>query len=91
MRVISQDEAMDIPYDIGYFIIESGKYKDTEYVCIKCNDTSFTYRIAEYTSKEKALKVMELMRTQYRTFTDTSRVKGMYAVFQFPQDDEVEI
>lgn len=93
MRVISQDGAMDIPYDIGYFTIENGKYKDTEYACIKCSDASFTYRMAEYTSKEKALKVMELMRTQYTKHYFTTKPFGFIPpkVFQFPQDSEVEV
>lgn len=65
MRVISQDGRIDIPYDDWCFSINSGKYEDVEYASINYYNAVESYKIAKYTSKEKALKAMEILREQY--------------------------
>lgn len=67
MRVISQDGTIDVPYDYFSLSIASGKYEDVEVACIYCHNLSSPNgtKLAEYSSREKALKVMELLREVY--------------------------
>ena len=67
MRVISQDGTIDIPYDYFSLTIASGRYEDVEVSCIFCNNLSSPLgtKLAEYSSKEKAQKVMEMLRKSY--------------------------
>ncbi len=67
MRVISQDGTVDIPYDYFSLSIASGKYKDVEVACIYCHNLSSPNgtKLAEYSSREKALKAAELLRKAY--------------------------
>lgn len=64
MRIISQDGTIDVPYEYVALVVSGGKYKDTEYACIYCHNVSAPHgtKLAEYSSKEKALKAMEMLR-----------------------------
>lgn len=62
MRVISQDGTMDFPYEISTFFI----YPRTEsIIAIQSAGDSEISIIARYSSKEKALKAMEMLRRAY--------------------------
>ena len=67
MRIISQDGTIDVPYDYFSLTIATGKYKDVEVACIYCHNLSSPKgtKLAEYSSKEKAEKSMEMLRTAY--------------------------
>lgn len=67
MRVISQDGTTDVPYEYISLVVSIGKCKDVEHVCIYCHNISAPHgtRLAEYSSKEKALKAMEMLREAY--------------------------
>ena len=67
MRVISQDGTIDVPYEIGSLTIAVGKYENVEHVVIFCYNysTSRGTKMAEYGSKEKAKKAMEMLRKAY--------------------------
>nr|DAF18721.1 MAG TPA: hypothetical protein [Caudoviricetes sp.] len=67
MRIISQDGTIDVPYNFFSVSIASGKYKDVEYGCIYCHNISALHgtKLAEYSSKEKALKAMEMLRDHH--------------------------
>ena len=67
MRVISQDGTMDVPYEISSFSMAVGKYENVEHAVIFCYNysTSIGTKIAEYCSKEKAKKAMEMLRIAY--------------------------
>lgn len=124
MRVISQDGTIDVPYDYFSLSIASGKYEDVEVACIYCRNLSSPNgtKLAKYSSREKALKVMELLRETYigmpivmqnvdvsedvakeferlkkcgimvRAENQPSKVDFINnAIFQFPQDDEIEV
>lgn len=67
MRVISQDGTMDVPYDYFSLSIASGKYEDVEVAFIYCHNLSSPNgtKLAKYSSREKALKAMELLRETY--------------------------
>ena len=124
MRVISQDGTIDVPCDYFSLSVAGGKYKDAEYACIYCHSISAPHgtRLAEYSSKAKALKAMEMLREAYtgmpivmqnvdvsedmakeferlkkcgvivRAENQPSKVDFINnAIFQFPQDDEIEV
>lgn len=67
MRVISQDGTIDVPYEISYLIMAVGKYEDVEHAAIYCRNSSTAMgtKMAEYSSKEKAKKAMEMLREAY--------------------------
>ena len=67
MRVISQDGTMDVPYEISSFSMAVGKYENVEHAVIFCYNysTSIGTKMAEYGSKEKAKKAMEMLRKAY--------------------------
>ena len=124
MRVISQDGTMDVPYEISSFSMAVGKYENVEHAVIFCYNysTSMGTKMAEYGSKEKAKKAMEMLRDAYigmpivmqnvdisedvaeeferlkkcgivvQTENQPSKVDFINnVVFQFPQDDEIEV
>lgn len=117
MRVISQDGTLDFPYELSTVrvyneIISMGM----------CKDDSCRSIIARYSTEEKALKAMEMLREVYvgmpivmqnvaisedvakeferlkkcgvlvNAENQPSKVDFISnAVFQFPQDDEIEV
>lgn len=124
MRVISQDGTIDVPYDYFSLSVASGKYEDVEVAYIYCHNLSSQNgtKLAEYSTKEKAIKAMEMLREAYtsmpivmqnvdvsedmakeferlkkcgvmvRAENQPSKVDFINnAVFQFPQDDEIEV
>lgn len=114
MRVISQNGTMDFPYDNSLVFLHESCIKGNTCVEIQlCGDTEIDIA-AEYSSKEKALKAMEMLRGRYRKLEvmkviasgtaeymekslATNEMIGQYNaycdmnVFQFPQDDEIEV
>lgn len=106
MRVISQDGTIDVPYEYISLVVSIGKCKDVEHVCIYCHNISAPHgtRLAEYSSKAKALKAMEMLREKYLSrmeldggydIVNKCYVQPNYwvlpKVFQFSQDDEIEV
>ena len=67
MRVISQDGTIDVPYDYFSLSVASGKYEDVEVAYIYCHNLSSPNgtKLAEYSTKEKAIKAMEMLREAY--------------------------
>lgn len=100
MRVISQDGTIDVPYDyfslsIAGAKIVSGMVEDRNVFSIFCHNLSSPNgtKLAEYSSKEKVLKAMEMLREAWINET-VEFGNGIYyrnIVFQFPQDDEIEV
>ncbi len=64
MRVISQDGTIDVPYDYFSLSLVGGKYKDVEVAYIYCHNLSSPNgtKLAKYSTKAKAIKVMEMLR-----------------------------
>lgn len=122
MRVISQDGTIDMPYE--EVIIQ--RFKSRIYFLNKnltgVESLSDDIQIAEYSTEEKAIKAMEMLRETYigmpivmqnvdisedvakeferlkkcgimvQTENQPSKVDFINnAVFQFPQDDEIEV
>lgn len=111
MRVVSQDGTMDFPYEISTIFI----YQRIENViAIQSAGDSEISIIVRYSSKEKVIKAMEMLREQYgklevmkvlasgtaeymeKALATDEMIKhyNTYCdmnVFQFPQDDEIEV
>ena len=97
MRVISQDGYTDIPYeDFVFGATDDWKIKVAKDVVYNTGQGKLRV-IAEYSSREKALKVMELLREAYLKFAQATNNDSFYAffdnpkVFRFPADDEVKV
>lgn len=110
MRVISQDGTIDTPYELSMIWIRE-KYGYSVMANMPNDDP---VELGKYLSREKALKVMEVLRKQYKAlevlkvlangteehmeksfkpdeFAEYNRAYRDMNVFQFPQDDEVEV
>lgn len=95
MRVISQDGTIDVTYEYISLVVSIKKCKDVEHVCIYCHNISAPHgtRLAEYSSKAKAIKAMEMLREAWINET-VEFEDGIYhrnIIFKFPQDDEIEV
>ena len=89
MRLISQDGEIDVPYEHGSLCI--GFIKGEEHIINTISYYNYSCqkgtKLAEYSSKEKALTVMEMIRNLY---LETVHYRTRPKVFQFPKDEEVE-
>jgi hypothetical protein len=91
MRVISQDGTDDIPYENFTFSITVDNCIIASKNLAASPQELFCGRIAEYSSREKALKAMEMLRKTWLG-ESVEFENGFYrknCVFQFPADDEV--
>lgn len=98
MRLISQDGTIDVPYEHGSLCI--GFIKSEEHIIDTISYYNYSSqkgtKLAEYSSKAKALKVMEMLREEY-LYCERCRARGEEAgtipsyVFKFPADEEVEV
>ena len=122
MRVISQDGTIDVPYEM--VVIQ--KFRNAIYFLNRnlsgVEDLINDIALAEYSTKEKAIKAMEMLREVYigmpivmqnvdisddvkkeferlkkcgvmvRVENQPSKVECVSnTIFQFPQDDEIEV
>ena len=106
MRVISQNGNYDFPYE--HIVVQH----EMEYVMAVHKEKE--YVLGKYSSEDKAVKAMEMLREQYgklevmkvlasgtaeymeKSHTTDEMIKhyNTYCdmnVFQFPQDDEIEV
>lgn len=68
MRLVSQNNMHDINYDsVSLSIVENNSYKETNYLIeAKFNNGSLNINVlGTYSTLEKCLKVMEMVRKQY--------------------------
>lgn len=126
MRVISQDGKSDIPYEYFVFSILNSSGGNYGIVAVKNvaepPEVFINSLIATYSTKEKAVKAMEMLRETYigmpivmqnvelteeerkafekikkcgimvRLVDEPSKVECFNnIIFQFPQDDEIEV
>lgn len=118
MRVISQDGTIDTPYELSMIWIR----EQYGYLVMANLPNDEPVTLGKYSSREKALKAMEMLRETYtgmpivmqnvaisedvakeferlkkcgvmvRTENQPSKVDFINnAIFQFPQDDEIEV
>lgn len=97
MRVISQDGTIDIPYEKFIFYKTACNSIIATKDFVECADILLSGIIAEYSTREKALKAMEMLREKYLLYMRATNERNFYTffdnpkVFQFPKDDEVEV
>lgn len=107
MRVISQDGTIDVPYENFVFsILNSGGGYGIVAVknVAEPPEVFMNSLIATYSTKAKAIKAMEMLREKYLSrmeldggydIVNKCYVQPNYwvlpKVFQFPQDDEIEV
>lgn len=88
MRIISQDGAIDVPYE-HVAVIRLNK----KIYFFNSNLITDSQALAEYSTEEKAEKAMEALRLTYKgnTFGIANGISReiLCKVFRFPQDDEV--
>ena len=94
MRIISQDGRFDLPYEqVGVQINNLNKKDIISYPIHVAGESYWT--LAKYSTKAKAAKAMEMLRTEYGNFQETKSINGSYfafnypRVFRFPHDSEV--
>lgn len=73
MRVVSQDGMMDIPYEKFVFSITKDNRITSTIGCTASPEEAYFSTIAKYSTQEKAMKAMEMLRSAYT---------GMPVVFQ---------
>nr|DAT64288.1 MAG TPA: protein of unknown function (DUF5613) [Caudoviricetes sp.] len=80
MRVITQDKHIDFPMDNFVFTLWINPVK---IICYDKLEGSDYITVAKYSTKEKAQKVMKMLRNEYMK----NGSKNVY--FQFPADEDV--
>ena len=99
MRVVSQDGLMDYPYDNSVVFIDP---RNKNVVYVQMIGDSDVAALGEYSTEEKALKAMIMLRQAYMHRMELDggydHVNQCYVqpnywvlprVFQFPADDEI--
>lgn len=100
MRVVSQDGLMDYPYDKSVVFINQ---RNKKIVSIQMSGDLEVTTLGKYSTEEKALKAMIMLRQAYMyrmeldggyDHANQCYVQPNYwvlpRVFQFPADDEIE-
>ena len=65
MRVISQDGTKDFPYDGSFIFVFDGCINKRIHVRILLRGDEYDKHVADYSTKEKAIKAMEMLREAY--------------------------
>lgn len=94
MRVISQDGTKDFPYDGSSVSIYGGCVNGRIYVRMQlCGGYEDSVDVADYSTKEKAIKAIEMLRKAWinGTIEFTHGIYHRNIIFQFPQDEEIEV
>lgn len=102
MRIISQDKEFDLPYEET--TIQAFENGTVAAFSLTDFESAAFITMAEYSTKEKAIKAMEMCREKYLSRMELEGgydvVNGCYVqpnywvlpkVFQFPKDEEVQI
>lgn len=79
MRVVSQDGMQDIPYEKFVFSITKDNRIVATIGCTASPEEAYFSTIAKYSTQEKAMKVMEMLRSVYT---------GMPVIFQNVEPSE---
>lgn len=99
MRLISQDGKIDIPYKNSavYIVANYGHSKENGFhnivgYEIMANTGNYYWNLGDYSTEEKALKVMKMLQQQYmgHLITVLVDVKAETTYFKFPADEDVK-
>lgn len=84
MRIISQDKEFDLPYkETTLRAFDNGEIGAFSLIDLESNGFIV---MAKYSTKEKAIKAMEMCREYY----DSIFFEPNSEIFQFPAEEEVE-
>lgn len=84
MRIISQDEMIDMPYEQ---VIVGIDYRAKDRIIANgVNLESDSIVMAKYSDESKAIKAMEILRKKYR---NSKAVEHRNVYFIFPKDEEL--
>ena len=92
MRIISQNGAIDVPYEMSAIRNDDGLI-----ILCMAGETGNGSVIATYSTSEKAQKAMEMLRKKYKDYAKATNKSNFFTmfdypkVFQFPQDEDVEV
>ena len=92
MRIISQNGAIDVPYEMSAI-----RNDDKLIILCMAGETGKGSVIATYSTSEKAQKAMEMLREKYKDYARATNKSNFFTmfdypkVFQFPQDEDVEV
>ena len=90
MRIISQDGALDIPYENVVV------YQDIKEIMCIFGGIYIGRTLAKYSTEAKAQKAMEMLRNGYLDFMSEATPDGngfcfnQPKIFQFPKDEDLE-
>lgn len=84
MRIISQDEMIDMPYEQAIVCINY--QAKNRIVAVGVSLQSEPIFIAKYSDESKAIKAMEMLRNKYRK---SKSLECRNAYFIFPKDEEL--
>lgn len=83
MRVISQDGRIDLPYE--QIVVVNNTVDEMAIIAYAVNSYDDTvWKLAEYSTKEKAVKAMEELRTEYGSYR-TVEGNMFYSAFDYPK------
>ena len=93
MRMISQDGKVDLPYEQVVVTINAADEKTIIACPVNVADETY-WNMAKYSTKEKAAKAMEELRTEYGGYKQAKSSEYYFAfnypkVFRFPKDSGV--
>lgn len=92
MRVISQDGTKDFPYDSSSVSLYVGCINGRVYVRMQICGYDDSVDVADYSTKEKAKKAMEMLREAWinETVEFEDGICHRNIIFQFPKEEELE-
>lgn len=93
MRVISQDGTKDFSYDSSWVSVYEGCINGRIYVRMQLCGYDDSVDVADYSTKAKAIKAMEMLRETWINET-VEFEDGIYhrnIIFRFPKDSEIEV
>ncbi len=92
MRIISQNGAIDVPYEMSAI-----RNDDKLIILCMAGETGKGSVIARYSTSEKAEKAMDMLREKYKDYAKATNKSNFFTmfdypkVFQFPKDEDVEV
>lgn len=93
MRIISQDGRFDLPYELVAVSIDTVDEMMIIAYAVNSEDSEI-WNLAEYSTKAKAAKAMEMLRTEYGNYEQARSSEYYFSfnypkLFRFPQDSNV--
>lgn len=92
MRIISQDGTIDVPYERYTIWCYKDQYLDVYHIA--CDSETGYRRLAEYSTEEKAIKAMEMLKEHYGSLSFMKLIAGTtkYESFinRFTEDDFIK-